>query len=127
MKKILILIAAITLSMASFAREYSYEKDILYKGAPDGYTEKMCRIDVAYEKGGEGRPVIIWFHGGGLTKGKRSTPEALQQNGAVVVGVGYRFVSDNHFRLHNERASNPNPLSLSTRKFVRIASCVFGD
>ena len=94
MKKILILIAAITLSMASFAREYSYEKDILYKGAPDGYTEKMCRIDVAYEKGGEGRAVIIWFHGGGLTKGKRSTPEALQQNGAVVVGVGYRFVSE---------------------------------
>ena len=94
MKKIITLIAVIALSTASFAREYSHEKDILYKGAPDGYTEKMCRIDVAYEKGGEDRPVIIWFHGGGLTKGKRSTPEALQKNGAVIVGVGYRFVSE---------------------------------
>ena len=55
MKKIIILIAVITLSFSASAREYSYEKDILYKGSPDAYTEKMCRIDVAYEKGGEYR------------------------------------------------------------------------
>lgn len=93
-KHILTLAVAIMTAASVFAREYSYEKDILYKGAPDAYTEKMCRIDVAYEKGGENRPVIIWFHGGGLTKGKRSTPEALLKDGAVVVGVGYRFVSE---------------------------------
>ena len=94
MKKIITLIAVITLSVSAFAREYSHEKGILYKGAPDVYTEKMCRIDVAYEEGGKDRPVIIWFHGGGLTKGKRTPPEALFKDGAVIVGVGYRFVSE---------------------------------
>ena len=94
MKKIITLIAVITLSVSAFAREYSYEKGILYKGSSDAYTEKMCRIDVAYEEGGKDRPVIIWFHGGGLTKGKRTPPEALFKDGAVIVGVGYRFVSE---------------------------------
>lgn len=94
MKRIIFLLTVIALALPLSAREYDYDKDILYKGSPDAYTEKMCRIDVAYEKGGENRPVIVWFHGGGLTKGKRTPPEALMQNGAVVVGVGYRFVSE---------------------------------
>ena len=55
MKKIITLIAVITLSVSAFAREYSYEKGILYKGSSDAYTEKMCRIDVAYEEGGKDR------------------------------------------------------------------------
>ena len=94
MKRIIFLLAVTVLGLPLCAREYSYDKEILYKGAPDAYTEKMCRIDVAYEKGGENRPVIVWFHGGGLTKGKRTPPEALLKDGAVVVRVGYRFVSE---------------------------------
>lgn len=94
MKRIALFIAALVMAAAASAREYSYEKDILYKGAPDEYTEKMCRLDIAYEKGTEGRPVIVWFHGGGLTKGKKGTPAPLQKDGAVIVGVGYRFVSE---------------------------------
>lgn len=94
MKKALLILAAVMLSVVAVARDYSYDKDILYKGRPDSYTEKMCRIDVAYEKGGENRPVIVWFHGGGLTGGKRHIPEALLRDGAVVVGVGYRFASE---------------------------------
>ena len=94
MKKILFVIAALLLSVAASSREYEYDKEIAYRVPEDAYMEKMCRLDVAYEKGGEDRPVIVWFHGGGLTKGKRSTPEALLKDGAVVVGVGYRFVSE---------------------------------
>ncbi len=94
MKRILSFIAVFIMAAPMFAREYSFEKDILYKGRPDAYTEKMCRLDIAYEKGAEGRPVIVWFHGGGLTKGKKGTPAPLQKDGAVIVGVGYRFVSE---------------------------------
>lgn len=94
MKKILLMLAAVLLSLSAFAGNYRYDKEILYKGRPDAYTEKMCRLDVAYEKGSEGRPVIVWFHGGGLTGGWRHIPEALLRDGAVVVGVGYRFVSE---------------------------------
>jgi len=94
MKKILFVIAALLLSVAASAREYEYDKEIAYRLPADAYMEKMCRLDVAYEKGGEDRPVIVWFHGGGLTGGWRHIPEALLKDGAVVVGVGYRFATE---------------------------------
>lgn len=94
MKRIAFIILAVFLALNIYARNYSYDKEILYRGAPDSYTEKMCRLDVAYEEGAEGRPVIIWFHGGGLTSGWRHIPETLLRDGAVVVGVGYRFVTE---------------------------------
>lgn len=94
MKKTLILLIAAFVSMTAYAREYKYDREILYRGSPDAYTEKMCRLDVAYEEGAEARPVIIWFHSGGLTSGWRHIPEALLRDGAVVVGVGYRFVTE---------------------------------
>ena len=95
MKKHLVLVVfSLAMVVSAFAQEYKYDKDILYKGAPDAYTEKMCRVDVAYQEAAEGRPVIVWFHGGGLTGGWRDVPKALLRDGAVVVGVGYRFVSE---------------------------------
>lgn len=94
MKRSLLLLAALFVSLYTFARSYEYDKEILYKGKPDAYTEKMCRLDVAYEKGAECRPVIVWFHSGGLTSGWRHIPETLLRDGAVVVGVGYRFVTE---------------------------------
>lgn len=71
--------------------DYATDKDIVYR-ADDDYAAKMCRMDVAYPQGEEGsRPVIVWFHGGGLTGGWRHIPHELLREGAVVVGVGYRF------------------------------------
>lgn len=94
MKKIILCLAAFLMVAPAFARKYEYDKEIIYKGTHDPYTEKMCRLDVAYEEGGEDRPVIIWFHGGGLTSGWRHIPETLLRDGAIVVGVGYRFVTE---------------------------------
>lgn len=95
MKKLFVLVVvSLAMAFSVFAQEYKYDNDILYKDAPDAYTEKMCRVDVAYQEGTEGRPVIVWFHGGGLTGGRRDVPKALLKDGAVVVGVGYRFVSE---------------------------------
>lgn len=94
MKRIVLITLALMMVLTASARNYKYDKEILYRGAPDAYTEKMCRIDVAYEEGAEGRPVIVWFHGGGLTGGWRHIPETLLRDGAIVVGVGYRFVTD---------------------------------
>ena len=94
MKRFILITALSLIVLLSFAREYKYDKEILYKGTPDAYTEKMCRLDVAYEKGAENRPVIVWFHGGGLTGGWRHIPEELLMDGAVVIGVGYRFVTE---------------------------------
>lgn len=92
MKRIALALAAVLISAYSFAREYSFDKDIPYISTYDGYLDKMCRLDVAYEEGGENRPVIVWFHGGGLTSGHRSCPKKLQRDGAVVVGVGLSLI-----------------------------------
>ena len=92
MKRFALSIAVVLLTVSAFARDY--EKDIRYRHENDPYVEKMCRLDVAYEKGTSDRPVIVWFHGGGLTGGWRHIPEALLRDGAVVVGVGYRFATE---------------------------------
>lgn len=94
MKKVLFIVITLMISVSTVARDYKYDKDICYRTENDAYVDKMCRLDVAYEKGGEERPVIVWFHGGGLTGGWRHIPEALLRDGAVVVGVGYRFATE---------------------------------
>ena len=92
MKRLLFVILYLFSFICLSADEYSYDREIPYRtDVNDAYVDKMCRLDVAYQKGGEGRPVVVWFHGGGLTGGWRHIPEALLRDGAVVVAVGYRF------------------------------------
>jgi acetyl esterase/lipase len=92
MRKIILLLALTIGCIAANAQEHKYktEKDIIYRSV-DEYAEKMCRMDIAHPEGAEQRPVIVWFHGGGLTGGWRHIPQELLRDGAVVVGVGYRF------------------------------------
>ena len=65
-----------------------------YPENTDGATEyrnKQCRLDVYYPEGKKEVPVILWFHGGGLTGGGKELPQALKEKGYCVVGVGYRL------------------------------------
>ena len=94
MKRALTLIATILIALSLVAQERVQVKDIPYKTAQDEYVQQKCRIDVDYEKGAEGRPVIVWFHGGGLTSGQKHVPQTLTRDGAVIVAVGYRFVTE---------------------------------
>ncbi|MBL4906276.1 MAG: alpha/beta hydrolase [Sneathiella sp.] len=89
----------LTLLMTSvFAQEknnYKTETSIHYydteimKG--DEYIQQMCVIDFYYPTDIENFPTIVWFHGGGLTGGKREIPEYLKNKGVAVVGVEYRL------------------------------------
>ena len=92
MRKIFLLVTLALCCSVAYSQEHQYktEKDIIYRSVDD-YATKMCRMDIAYPEGSEARPVIVWFHGGGLTGGWRHIPQELLRNGAVVVGVGYRF------------------------------------
>lgn len=54
------------------------------------YQEKMCTLDINYPSEKD-VPVVIWFHGGGLTGGQKEVPKALTGKGYAVVGVGYRL------------------------------------
>lgn len=94
MRRYILITLALMMAVGASARNYTYDKEILYRGTMDPYTEKMCRLDVAYEEGGQDRPVIVWFHSGGLTGGWRHIPQTLLRDGAIVVGMGYRFVTE---------------------------------
>jgi acetyl esterase/lipase len=71
------------------------DKAILYlpqDGRPaDAYADEMCRLDLYRPEGVRGFPTVVFYHGGGLTAGKRSIPKELTGRGWAVVGVGYRL------------------------------------
>lgn len=55
------------------------------------YMKEKSRLDIYYPEVDSQVPVIIWFHGGGLTAGRKEIPSALKNKGLCVVGVGYRL------------------------------------
>ena len=76
------------------AQEGAYKtvKDMAYRDAAgDGNIDTMCRLDIYYPVGKTGFSTVVWYHGGGLTGGRREIPEALKDKGLAVVGVEYRL------------------------------------
>jgi acetyl esterase/lipase len=65
-----------------------YNEDIM-KG--DKYMQEMCVFDFYYPTNIKNFPTIVWFHGGGLTSGKRQIPKFLKEKGIAVIGVEYRL------------------------------------
>lgn len=65
-----------------------YEGTVLEKA--DDYQKTQCKLDVRRPANAKGLPVVIWFHGGGLTSGTRKFP-ALEDENVVVVTASYRF------------------------------------
>ena len=59
------------LTLTSWASDYQYKKNIHYRPTPskEAYADSMCVLDVAYPIEASNAPVVVWFHGGGLTSG----------------------------------------------------------
>jgi acetyl esterase/lipase len=66
-----------------------YTNEALAKGGD--YQREQCKLDVYYPDNRAGFPTVIWFHGGGLTGGKRGMPSNLKNQGIAVVAVSYRL------------------------------------
>ena len=98
LKKILIIfgMAAIcALQAAEAPAPYEFVRDIAYRPADDPQqTNQLCRLEVAYRPGMAERPVVVWFHGGGLTAGRRELPEALLKDQLLLIGVEYRLAPE---------------------------------
>ena len=78
-------------AVMAIVANYSYDRNVPYRGnTGDEYASKMCRLDIAYQPDVQNAPVVVWFHGGGLTGGSREIPSGLLTDGMVVVGVEYR-------------------------------------
>lgn len=76
----------------SKALDYGVVTDIPYTVKTDGYARTRCMLDISFPKDTVGCPVVVWYHGGGLTGGSKQLPGRLTGIGMVVVGVNYRLL-----------------------------------
>lgn len=89
---IFILILNLLFVSQIFSQKYQEIKDIPYTNSLDSYALERCKLDVYYSPELQERPVVVWFHGGGLTGGERFIPEELKESGYVVVAPNYRLI-----------------------------------
>ncbi|MBD5311316.1 MAG: alpha/beta hydrolase [Bacteroides sp.] len=87
---ILFLLMFVTLSEAQSM--YSTRTDIPYTAKTDKYSQERLKLDIHHHAEGTDMPVIIWFHGGGLTGGNKFVPGELMDHGYVVVAPNYRLI-----------------------------------
>ena len=75
------------------------EKDIFYLEGGDAesaseYRREMCKLDIRYPKGlEESFPTVVWFHGGGLTRGRKYFP-AIDGRRIAVITANYRLMGN---------------------------------
>lgn len=92
---LILVIALFALSIhaqTASTNEATIVNDIQYKTNQDSYVRERCKLDIYYNKLQKDCPVVVWFHGGGLTSGRKELPNELKNQGYVVVGVNYRLL-----------------------------------
>ena len=58
----------------------------------DDYLKERAVLDIyCPESSSDLKPTLVWFHGGGLTRGKKYIPSGLKDRGICVVAANYRF------------------------------------
>lgn len=72
--------------------QYHTTENIAYKSGSDKYIKERCRLDVYSCDTAKSAPVVVWFHGGGLTGGSKYIPDELKDKGLTVVAVNYRLL-----------------------------------
>lgn len=72
-------------------------QDVFYRTDvvnPSPGIHDKCRLDISCPAGEKQFATIVWFHGGGLTGGKRSIPPELESSGVAIVAASYRLHPD---------------------------------
>lgn len=91
MKRLILIIAMLGAAVGASA-QYKTVKDLSYVTEGDAYRTERCKLDVYYPEAVKDAPVVVWFHGGGLTGGNRFIPAQLKESGLVVIAVNYRLM-----------------------------------
>ena len=94
---ILSLVAGLTCTPLSADDARVRVQNIFYRADIETPTPLMlekCQLDISCPTGDEQFATIVWFHGGGLTGGKRSIPPELERSGIAVVAASYRLHPD---------------------------------
>lgn len=76
----------------NMAGQYHTTADIPYSVNADEYSSKRCKLDIHYSDEAVDMPVVIWFHGGGLTGGDKFILEELKKSGYIIVAPNYRLL-----------------------------------
>jgi len=102
---VLLIVAATSLAAGPAKNEVEVMLDVPYKtgDALTDYERQRCRLDVYMPKGKKNFPTLVWFHGGGLKNGDKSSLQSgdsvksesiahsFAENGIAVVVPNYRL------------------------------------
>ncbi len=97
MKRILFIISFIGFVTTILAQETEYitKYDVPYYDESmtnsDEYIKERCVLDIYYPAKIKDYATVIWFHGGGLTGGKKNIPSQLKEKGLCIVAANYRL------------------------------------
>jgi acetyl esterase/lipase len=75
----------------------------------DEYSTERCKLDLYLPDGKKDFPTVIWFHGGGLENGDKSSARklgrVLAEDGIALASVNYRFSPKVKFPAYIEDAA----------------------
>ena len=97
---LIVAVLLLTQSLVLMAQENSSDvnymtvNDLPYSVKTVSYARERLKVDVYYPQTLKNCPVVVWFHGGGLTSGHKGIPVELKKKGLVVIGVNYRLLSN---------------------------------
>jgi len=92
---LLIFVSISFFAKAQINSNYEVLKNIPYypesTRSSDNYIKEQCLLDIYKPIGKTNAPVIVWYHGGGLTGGTKAIPKELLDYGYLIVSVEYRL------------------------------------
>lgn len=93
MKKlwILLLTSASAFVSAAETKDLPYYDEEFPRRGNLEYLQERCKLDLVIPEGKKDFPTLIWFHGGGLTGGKKYVPKNLRTDEIAVAAVNYRL------------------------------------
>lgn len=84
-------VMCIQLKSQNLAHDELLLTDLNYRSETnDPYALEKCVLDLYLPKN-KGFATVIWFHGGGLTDGRKYIPEGLKKKEIAVVAANYRL------------------------------------
>lgn len=87
---ILLILSAFTITFAQGT--HSLERNIpYYPVSGNTYQDSICTLDIHMPAKAQNLPVLVWFHGGGLSGGQKDMPRPLLNQQFIVVTAGYRL------------------------------------
>ncbi|HCD31183.1 MAG TPA: lipase [Phycisphaerales bacterium] len=106
----LLVSVAVTSVNAQLEDGFAKKSDIFYLDMPlekaSEYQQKQNRLDIIYPEKHEGFATIVWFHGGGLTGGRRYMPRINSKHNIATVAVSYGLIPNVTYQQSIEDAAS---------------------